>query len=608
VSKLGQLLSYLDRGDVTRLEFTAGKAVMLHTTSRSHPVTVTPLSEAQIRKFFDGTSVAGFIPGDGTSPTALHRVVLLATNYEVAIAKQNGALMIEVRPDIARSTPRATPREQPRAQTGKSWPDRHSSRSQMAMPSAPPLPPTDTTTSQTPTRKETPIPGTIEPLRPGQHGGGRAIDLPPPEGGPLLLERDVGRRSPTAKSEAFVLETNATPVAIAERETSAPIQVAAENSGPILITPDTGMFRAADSTFADADPRQVEAASRSLGALLRRAREGGASDVHVVSDAPTRIRFASMLRPEKEPTPHHTVVCMVKSLLQTRHFEQLAARGYADLAIDVPGAGRMRINVCRQRTGLKACFRLVAPRPPTIEELGMPREVAKLQQHHQGLVLISGPNGHGKTTSMAALIDMFNASKPLHIITVEDPVEVLHPVKRALVSQREVGVHTRTFQTALAASLREDPDVIAIGELRDRETVEMALQASETGHLVLATMSTPSGAKTIDRVIDMFPPDDQSQVRATLAGALKLVLSQRLLRRKDGRGLVAAYELITGNIPLWALIRDKKLFQLPSLMQRGRNYGMIQLEDSLKELMRNGVISEEEANLYVEDRRALERK
>jgi twitching motility protein PilT len=238
----------------------------------------------------------------------------------------------------------------------------------------------------------------------------------------------------------------------------------------------------------------------------------------------------------------------------------------------------------------------------------MPHEVVKLQTHHQGLVLISGPNGHGKTTSMAALIDMFNTAKPLHIITVEDPVEVLHPVKRALVTQREVGVHTQTFHTALAAALREDPDVIAIGELRDRETVEMALQASETGHLVLATMSTPSGAKTIDRVIDMFPPDDQSQVRATLAGALKLVLSQRLLRRRDGKGLVAAYELITGNIPLWALIRDKKLFQLPSLMQRGRNYGMIQLEDSLKELLRNGVIAEQEASLYAEDRRAFERR
>ena len=590
---------------------------MLHTTSRSHPVTVTALSEAQIRKFFEGTSVAGFIPNDGPSPTAVHRVVLLTTNYEVAIGKPNGALVIEVRPDAVRGGRQSTPREQSRAASPKAWPDRHSSRGSVE-PQLP-LPPTNVTVSQTPTRKETPIPGTLQPLRPGEPGGGREIDLPPSRGvEPLVLDRETGRRSPTAKLEpaaAFVLETNAVPMPL-ERDASAPIPLSIDGSGPILIPPETGTFHTQDPTpavkhdaaFAAADPRQVEAASRLLAALLRRAREGGASDVHVVSDAPTRIRIAGVLQPEREPTTHQTVVCMVKSLLQPRHLDALTVQGYADLAVDVPGAGRLRLNVCRQRTGFKACFRLVAPRPPTIDELGMPKEVAKLQTHHQGLVLISGPNGHGKTTSMAALIDMFNAAKPLHIITVEDPVEVLHPVKQALVTQREVGVHTRTFHTALAGALREDPDVIAIGELRDRETVEMALQASETGHLVLATMSTPSGAKTIDRVIDMFPPDDQSQVRATLAGALKLVLSQRLLRRKDGRGLVAAYELITGNIPLWALIRDKKLFQLPSLMQRGRNYGMIQLEDSLKELLRNGVIAESEASLYAEDRRALERR
>ena len=285
--------------------------------------------------------------------------------------------------------------------------------------------------------------------------------------------------------------------------------------------------------------------------------------------------------------------------------EEREAVRAGDLAADVDGAGRLRVNVSRQRTGLKLCFRLVVSEPPNVAALGLPPEVHKLTMHHQGLVIISGPNGHGKTTSMAALVDMFNVDHAMHIITVEDPVEVVHPRKRAIVTQREVGAHTRSFARALTAALREDPDVIAIGELRDRETVEMALSASETGHLVLATMSTPSGAKTIDRLIDMFPPDDQAQVRATLAGALKLVLSQRLLRRADGHGLVAAFEMITGGIPLWSLIRDNKLFQLPSLLQRGRNFGMLGLDDSLRELLTQGAIDREEALVYAEDPKAL---
>jgi twitching motility protein PilT len=206
---------------------------------------------------------------------------------------------------------------------------------------------------------------------------------------------------------------------------------------------------------------------------------------------------------------------------------------------------------------------------------------------------------------MAALVNLFNETRPVHIITIEDPVEVIHPPKRAIVSQREIGIHTASAHTALKAALREDPDVIAIGELRDRETVEMALSASETGHLVIATMSTPSGARTIDRLIDMFPPDDQAQVRATLAGALKMVISQRLLPTIDGSRMVAAAELITGNIPLWSLIRDNKLHQLPSLLQRGRAYGMIRIDDSLTALVRRGDVSEQLAKSFADDPRQV---
>ena len=259
----------------------------------------------------------------------------------------------------------------------------------------------------------------------------------------------------------------------------------------------------------------------------------------------------------------------------------------------------------KQRTGLKGCFRLIMSEPPALESLGLPDELRQMLNYHQGLVVVSGPNGAGKTTTLAALVDLFNSERSVHIITVEDPVEVMHPIKKAIVSQREVGSHTKSFHAALKGSLREDPDVIAIGELRDRETVEKALEAAETGHLVFATMSTPSGASTIDRLIDMFPPDDQSQVRATLAGALKFVVSQRLVPRKDGHGRAVAVELLTGGMALWTLIRDDKLYQLPSLLQRGRGFGMIRIEDSLNELLAAGTISMETAQLYADDPRAL---
>jgi twitching motility protein PilT len=346
-----------------------------------------------------------------------------------------------------------------------------------------------------------------------------------------------------------------------------------------------------------------------LAVLLRRARDLGASDVHLSAGEPPRARLVGRLRPldpHAAPTDEVTMAQWVDSLIERKQRVAIREHGHADLSIQINGAGRMRVNACKHRRGHKLSFRLVDAQPRSLADLELPEDIAKLTKHHQGLGVVSGPSGHGKTTTLAALVDLINSTKPVHIITVEDPVEVVHPIRKAVISQREVGRHTRSFQAALKGALREDPDVIVIGELRDRETVEMALSAAETGHLVLATMSTPNGARTIDRLIELFPPEDQSQVRTTLAGALKLVISQRLVPSIDGTQRHPAVEMITGNIPLWSLIRDDKLFQLPSLLQRGRGYGMISAQSSLKELLEAGKIDRETAQEWADDKRAFE--
>ena len=343
----------------------------------------------------------------------------------------------------------------------------------------------------------------------------------------------------------------------------------------------------------------------ALRTLLEQALAQSASDVHIMSGEPARFRCGGRMLPQGESISDARARELIMPLLNERNAKQLNELGYADFACQLEGAGRLRVNVNKQRTGIKGCFRLIMAEPPSLESLGLPAELRQMLNYHQGLVVVSGPNGAGKTTTLAALVDLFNSQRSVHIITVEDPVEVIHPIKKAVVSQREIGAHTKSFHSALKGSLREDPDVIAIGELRDRETVEKALEAAETGHLVFATMSTPSGARTIDRLIDMFPPDDQSQVRATLAGVLKFVVSQRLVPRKDGNGRVVAVELLTGGMALWTLIRDDKLYQLPSLLQRGRAFGMIRIEDSLNELLSAGAISMDTAKLFADDPRVL---
>ncbi len=344
----------------------------------------------------------------------------------------------------------------------------------------------------------------------------------------------------------------------------------------------------------------------AFAALVRTARQRAATDLHIAANRAVMIRALGELV-ALEPTPRAAaeVDTMLRPLLGPARLRQLDERGYVDLAVDVPGVGRLRGNVSHQQGGLKGAFRLGLAKPPTLEELGLPPELGKLVEHHQGLIVIAGPSGHGKTTTLAALVDLVNSTEPVHILTIEDPVEIEHPRKRAVVSQREVGRHTLDFAAALKASLREDPDVIVIGELRDRETVEIAMTAAETGHLVIATMCTPSASKTIDRLIDMFPPDEQSQIRSSLAAALRAIVAQRLLPAATGNSVVAAVELVVGVLPLATLIRENKLFQLPSLMQRGKAFGMLRLDDSLAQHVRAGRITEEVAMRAADSKKEL---
>ncbi len=360
------------------------------------------------------------------------------------------------------------------------------------------------------------------------------------------------------------------------------------------------MDRDADKgLYAKKRPAAV-AASSALADLINAARAASASDLHIVSERPALFRVAGELTPRGDNIEAARAEALLLPIVPARLRDELDTAGSCDFAMDDPAIGRARVNVSRQRTGYKGTFRLIAAEIPTLVSLGLPEEVARATRHHQGLILVTGPTGHGKTTTLAAIVDHVNRESTHHVITVEDPVEYVHPRKRAMMSQREVGTHTKSFGRALKGALREDPDVIVVGELRDLETVEMAIAASETGHLVIGTMNTPSAAKTIDRLIDMFPPGDQGQVRRTMAGGLKLIIGQRLVPSVDRKRVHAAVELLTGTVALWNLIREEKTFQIPSLQQRGRSLGIIRLDDSLAGLVKAGKITQEEGEKFAE--------
>lgn len=332
----------------------------------------------------------------------------------------------------------------------------------------------------------------------------------------------------------------------------------------------------------------VAAHRTPLGRLLVEARKAHASDLQLVACRPPLFRVGGELFSIGDPVEAAALEAMLVDHVPPRLRPALAADGSCYFALDLGPLGRFRVNVARQHTGLKATFRVIPIETPTLATLGMPEPIAAAARHAHGLIVIAGPAGHGKTSTLAAIVDILNSDTTHHVLTVEDPVEHLHSRKKAMVSQREVGTHCRSLQAALEASRCQDPDVIVIGELRDTEALRLALAAVEAGHLVLGTMSTPSAAKTIDRIIDCFPAAEQLQVRTTLAGGLRLVIAQRLLpTAADKSRRVAAVELLPGSPTLWGLIRDGKTAQIPAF-QRGRGVGGVRLDDALAELVTSG--------------------
>ena len=370
----------------------------------------------------------------------------------------------------------------------------------------------------------------------------------------------------------------------------APPPAASPVSMPPAPTGVNGAVGDAISGFAGSDR-----ARESLDLLLRLMVTRGASDLHLRCGEPPIIRLhGEMVRLEQQALEPSGLESMLRSIMPERNRQEFTEYNDTDYAYEIEGVARFRGNALKDRRGPAAVFRQIPATVVTVEQMGITPEVQRLCQLNKGLVLVTGPTGSGKSTTLCALIDLVNRSRTDHVITIEDPIEFVHPNKKCIITQRQVGVHTSSFKSALRAALREDPDIILVGELRDLETVSIAIETAETGHLVFGTLHTTTAAGTIDRIIDQFPADRQAQIRVMLAESLKGVISQTLCK-KIGGGRAAAREVLLSIPAVTNLIREGKTFQIPSVMQTSRRLGMVTLNDALLELVDAGQVAPEEA-------------
>lgn len=335
--------------------------------------------------------------------------------------------------------------------------------------------------------------------------------------------------------------------------------------------------------------------------------EQGGSDLHLTVGSPPVMRIhGQMQRIKFREMSNADMEALVYEVMEEDWRIQFMDRLDFDFAYEIEGVARFRVNVFWQRKGLGAVLRTIPSKILTADDLALPAAVRKMCMLTKGLVLVTGPTGSGKSTTLAAMIDLINETRTDHVLTIEDPIEFVHPNKKSLINQREVGTNTKSFANALRAALREDPDVIMVGEMRDQETIELGMTAAETGHLVFGTLHTNSAPKTMDRVIDVFPADQQEQIRAMLAESLKGVIAQVLLRTKDGKGRIAASEIMVGTSAISNLIREGKVHQIPSIIQTGKKDGMQLLDQHILEFLMSGKITPEEAYMRANNKQAFE--
>ncbi len=343
--------------------------------------------------------------------------------------------------------------------------------------------------------------------------------------------------------------------------------------------------------------------------IMKTAKEAGASDVHITVGIPPKMRvngnLVTMNYAKMMPADTLSVLLEIMTETQRERFEE---RGEYDMSFSIPELGRYRVNAYKQRGSVALALRLVGTKVPSPESLGVPESVVNLYERKRGLILVTGPTGSGKSTTLAAIIDKINNKRDAHVITLEDPIEYLHQHKMAMVNQREIGLDSQNYANALRAALREDPDVILVGEMRDFETISVAITAAETGHLVLSTLHTIGAASTVDRVIDVFPPHQQQQIRVQFANVLEAVVSQQLIPTMDARGRVAAFEVMHANHAVRNLIREGKSHQLVSVMQTNRKMGMITMDESITQLFYEGKIDREMAIQFAQDSDGMQNK
>ena len=333
-----------------------------------------------------------------------------------------------------------------------------------------------------------------------------------------------------------------------------------------------------------------------IDAFFKLMHDQGASDLHLISGSQPILRVhGDMERVKYKALENDELKAMLYEIAPENKIKVFEETGDVDFAYEIPNLARYRANYFQQKWGVGAVFREIPSTILTAEQLGLPKVITKLSMLHQGMILVTGPTGSGKSTTLAAMMDYVNRNKKSHIITVEDPVEFVHKSQNCIVNHREVGVHTKGFKSALRGALREDPDIILVGEMRDLETIELALEAASTGHLVFGTLHTQSAAKTVDRIIDVFPAHQQSQIRTTLSESLKGVVAQNLFKRIDKKGRMAVLEVLVVTPAVANLIREGKTFQIPSAIQTGKKYGMQSLDDAILIALEAKKISPEDA-------------